>query len=476
MSREEIPLAGSEDDLLDCHPMRFTNLTRGAGIGSNCYRLDLPEGSVILDCGMHPEHVGHDSTPMLEELENGSVRSTILTHAHQDHVGCLPLLQSRQPGMPVLMTAGTARIADVMLHNSVNVMLRQQEELKLSDYPLFTHRAIEMAARSWQYCPLERAVNLDGDRSTQASGTTVTFHDAGHILGSTGVMIRSEGKKFFYTGDVNFEDQTIQSGATFPEEPVDVLLMETTRGDAPLPEGFTRAREEERFAKAVASALEEGASVTIPVFALGKTQEVMAMLWKMQRERIIPPTPIYIGGLGSKITAVYDGMANQVPRRLPKLQLMNEVAPYVAGGKEIQSLNPRKRAIYALSSGMMTEHTLSNIFAKKVLPDPSQYLFFVGYADPNSPAGHVRGAVPGTDVQLTSTGAPVPFHCHRDIFTFSAHARREDLLSYAIKVKPKTVLLVHGDDPAIEWFKRELYSALPGTKVIAPPPGQEIEL
>jgi len=456
--------------------MRFTNLTRGAGIGSNCYRLDLPEGSVILDCGMHPEHVGHDSTPMLEELENGSVRSTILTHAHQDHVGCLPLLQSRQPGMPVLMTAGTARIADVMLHNSVNVMLRQQEELKLSDYPLFTHRAIEMAARSWQYCPLERAVNLDGDRSTEASGTTVTFHDAGHILGSTGVMIRSEGKKFFYTGDVNFEDQTIQSGASFPEEPVDVLLMETTRGDAPLPEGFTRAREEERFAKAVASALEEGASVTIPVFALGKTQEVMAMLWKMQRERIIPPTPIYIGGLGSKITAVYDGMANQVPRRLPKLQLMNEVAPYVAGGKEIQSLNPRKRAIYALSSGMMTEHTLSNIFAKKVLPDPSQYLFFVGYADPNSPAGHVRSAVPGSDVQLTSTGAPVPFHCHRDIFTFSAHARREDLLSYAIKVKPKTILLVHGDDPAIEWFKRELYSALPGTKVIAPPPGQEIEL
>ena len=456
--------------------MRFTNLTRGAGIGSNCYRLDLPEGSVILDCGMHPEHVGHDSTPMLEELENGSVRSTILTHAHQDHVGCLPLLQSRQPGMPVLMTAGTARIADVMLHNSVNVMIRQQEELKLTDYPLFSHRAIEMAARSWQYCPLERPVDLDGERSTEISGTTVTFHDAGHILGSTGVMIRSEGKKFFYTGDVNFEDQTIQSGASFPEEPVDVLLMETTRGDAPLPEGFTRVNEEERFAKAVAAALEEGASVTIPVFALGKTQEVMAMLWKMQRERIIPPTPIYIGGLGSKITAVYDGMASQVPRRLPKLQLMNEVAPYVAGGKEIQSLNPRKRAIYALSSGMMTENTLSNIFARKVLPDPSQYLFFVGYADPNSPAGHVRNTTPGSDVQLTSNGAPVPFHCHRDIFTFSAHARREDLLAYAIKVKPKTVLLVHGDDPAIEWFKRELYAALPGTKVIAPPPGQEIEL
>lgn len=457
--------------------MRFTNLTRGAGIGSNCYRLDLPEGSVILDCGMHPEHVGHDATPMLEQLEDVMVRSTILTHAHQDHVGCLPLLQSRQRDMPVLMTQGTARIADIMLHNSVNVMMRQQEELKLSDYPLFGHRGVEMASRMWRLCPLERTLSLDGERAAGGDGSTsVTFHDAGHILGSAGVMIRSGGKSFFYTGDVNFEDQTIQKGARFPEEPVDVLLMETTRGDAPLPEGFTRIKEEERFAKAVAAALETGASVTIPVFALGKTQEVMAMLWKMQRERIIPPTPLYVGGLSSKITAVYDTMAGQVARNLPHLQLMNDVAPYVAGGAEIQSLNPRKRAIYALSSGMMTEHTLSNIFARKVLPDPSQYLFFVGYADPNSPAGVVRNAAQGDHVQIDSKGAPVPFLCHRESFTLSAHARREDLLSYAIKVRPKSILLVHGDDPAVEWFKRELYSALPDTKVIAPPPGQAIEL
>ncbi len=457
--------------------MRFTNLTRGAGIGSNCYRLDLPEGSVILDCGMHPEHVGHDATPLLEEIENGSIRSTILTHAHQDHVGCLPLLQSRQPGMPVLMTQGTARIADVMLHNSVNVMNRQQEELKLTDYPLFSHRAIELASRMWRHCVLDHALSLDGERvSAGSSSTSVTFHDAGHILGSAGVMIHSEGKKFFYTGDVNFEDQTIQTGARFPEGLVDVLLMETTRGNAPVPEGFTRAKEEVRFAKSVAAALEEGASVTIPVFALGKTQEVMALLWQMQRERIIPPTPLYVGGLSSKITAVYDTMAAQVPRKLPNLRLMYDVAPYVAGGAEIQSLNPRKRAIYALSSGMMTENTLSNIFARKVLPDHSQYLFFVGYADPNSPAGHVRNAEQGSNVQLTSAGAPVPFHCHREVFTFSAHAQRDDLLSYAIKVRPKTILLVHGDDPAIEWFKRELYSALPETKVIAPPPGQTIGL
>lgn len=456
--------------------MRFTNLTRGGGIGSNCYRLDLPEGPVLLDCGMHPEHVGKDSTPLLEDLEGVPLVSTILTHAHQDHVGCLPLLQGRHHGMPVLMTSGTARIADIMLHNSVNVMTRQQEELQLADYPLFTHRAVEMSARMWRTCPLERPLTLLGDRALAGGGSSVTFHDAGHILGSAGVLIRSERKSFFYTGDVNFEDQTIQTGARFPEEPVDVLLMETTRGDAPVPEGFTRISEEERFARAVAAALEEGSSVTIPVFALGKTQEVMAMLWRMQRERIIPPTPIYIGGLGSKITAVYDTMACQVERNMPHLRLMNDVAPYVAGGSEIRSLSPRKRAIYALSSGMMTENTLSNIFARKVLPDPSQYLFFVGYADPSSPGGVVRNASQGEHVQLDSHGAPVPFLCHREIFTLSAHARREDLLSYALKVRPKTVLLVHGDDTAIEWFRKELSRALPESMIIAPKPGESIEL
>ena len=457
--------------------MRFTNLTRGAGIGSNCYRLDLEQESVLLDCGMHPEHVGHDSTPMLEEIQESSIHATILTHAHQDHVGCLPLLQSRQPGMPVLMTEGTARISDVMLHNSVNVMMRQQEQLQHSEPPLYSHRGIELATRTWRKCPLEHPLTLSGDRTTADSATpSVTFFDAGHILGSTGVMIRAEGKKFFYTGDVNFEDQTIQTGARFPEEPVDVLLMETTRGDAPLPADFTRIKEEERFALAVAEALREGASITIPVFALGKTQEVMALLWKMEREGTIPPTPLYVGGLSSKITAIYDSMAAQVPRNLPHLKLMLDVAPYVAGGADIHSLNPRKRAIYALSSGMMTEHTHSNIFVRKVLPDPSQYLFFVGYADPGSPAGAVRAASRGSVVQLTEAGAPVSFQCHREIFTFSAHARREDLLSYAIKVRPKTILLVHGDDPAIEWFKRELYSALPETNILAPPPGVPIEL
>jgi Cft2 family RNA processing exonuclease len=457
--------------------MRFTNLTRGGGIGANSYLLELHDGNLVLDCGMHPEHVGHDATPMLELLGEREIRSTILTHAHQDHVGCLPLLQAGRRGMPVLMTPGTARIAEVMLHNSVNVMVRQRGEKNLEDYPLFSHRSIDLATRTWRYAPLGRPLDTGGERTTaNDNGTSVTFHDAGHILGSAGVTIRSGKRTFFYTGDVNFEDQTIQTGASFPEEQVDVLLMETTRGDSPVPEGFTRKAEEERFAKAVGAALEEGSSVTIPVFALGKTQELMAILWGMIRRGVIPPVPLYIGGLGSKICAVYDSMNPQVPRNLRGLHLMSDLSPYVAGGAEITNLSPRKRAIYALSSGMMTENTLSNIFASKVLPDPSQHLFFVGYADPSSPAGRIRSASDGEEVTLSPGTPPLPLRCRRESFTLSAHARREDLLAFALKVRPKTLLLVHGDEPAIEWFRREVTVALPETRVIAPPPGETIDL
>jgi Cft2 family RNA processing exonuclease len=111
-----------------------------------------------------------------------------------------------------------------------------------------------------------------------------------------------------------------------------------------------------------------------------------------------------------------------------------------------------------------------------VLPDPSQHLFFVGYSDPNSPAGIIRKARHGDNVQLTVKGDSIPFNCDRQEFIFSAHARREDLLSYAIKVRPKTILLVHGDDPAVEWFGKKLSEALPHTRILTPPPGVPIDL
>jgi predicted metal-dependent RNase len=252
--------------------------------------------------------------------------------------------------------------------------------------------------------------------------------------------------------------------------------METTRGDASTPPGFTRAAEERRFADAVLAAFERGGSVTIPVFALGKTQEILAMLWAMRRRGELVQTPIYIGGLSTKITSAYDAYSHSGDRCRPELALLHEMAPYVLSGNEVHTMAPRPHAIFALSSGMMTEKTLSNLWVRKILPDPKQSLFFVGYSDPDSPAGKLRLRKPGEPVILDPELPPVDVRCHLDTFNFSAHSHREGLLDYALALRPRKILLVHGDPAAVAWFREQLTRQLPESEIIVPTPGAALTL
>jgi len=456
--------------------MDLVNLTRRTEIGSNSYWLKIGGKNVILDAGLHPKLEGLAAAPNFSLVPEGKVDAILITHAHQDHVGALPLLTRREPQARVFMTEPTARISDVMLHNAVNVMTRQREDDGISEYPLFTHRGVEFSSKAWHPRPLRKRFNLLGDPSDSEREVTFEFFDAGHILGSAGVLIRYEGKSIFYTGDVNFESQSLMRGASFPEEGVDVLIMETTRGDSPVPTGFSRANEEERLERGIRRAFEKGGGVTIPVFALGKTQELLAMLWMMRLRGQLAHVPIYIGGLSTKITGIYDALAEASVRSHPELQLLQEMAPYVLSGNEIQTISPRKKCIFALSSGMMTEHTLSNMFCRKILGDANQSLFFVGYSDPDSPAGKIRRAAAGSDVHLEEGAPAIPLRCNIEEFQFSAHASRDTLRNYALLLKPSKVVLVHGDKPAIDWFQLSLFKELPGTEVIIPEPGRSVQL
>lgn len=457
--------------------MELTNLTREIGIGANSYRLRVGGKTLLLDAGLHPKLEGPAALPDFGLIGDQSPAATVITHAHQDHVGSLPCLTRSFPEMPVHMTWETDRIADIMLHNSVNVMQRQREDNTSAAAPLFTHRGVELSRSQWRRTSLRTPIDLTGERSSGGTeGVTLEFYPAGHILGSVGVMVRAEGRTFFYTGDVHLEGQTLMAPADFPLEGVDILMMETTRGDAPQSPEYSREKEKLRLARVIHEALAEESSATIPVFALGKTQELLAMLWELKLSGELPHVPIYIGGLSTKITEIYDAFARGVGRKQPELQLLQEVAPYVVSGRDIESLRPRKRCIFALSSGMMTENTLSNIFARRILEDPRQRLIFVGYSDPESPAGILRRTERGAPVQLARDQAPLELRCRVEEFNFSAHASRESLLSYALRLRPQTIVLVHGDRPAIDWFAGELARELPDTRVVIPEPGQPVIL
>ncbi|MEP6936856.1 MAG: MBL fold metallo-hydrolase [Chthoniobacterales bacterium] len=457
--------------------MKFINLTRRTEIGANSYSFESGDERFVLDCGMHPKQEGDDALPNMGLLDGRRIDAIIISHAHHDHGGTLPVLMRRHPGAHVFMTEGTAEIGNALLHNSVNVMTRQREELEMTMYPLFTHGETNRAADLWRSCRFRQPFTLAGERARPGE-RSVTFElfDAGHVLGSAGILLRAEGRTIFYSGDVNFDDQTIAQAAVFPESGVDVLIMECTRGDHPLPQGFTRAAEERRLAEAIDRAFTRGGCVLIPVFALGKTQEVLAMFRNFKRAGLLRDCPIYIGGLSAKMTEIYDRFALTSRRQLPRLQLLEEVAPFVLNGKTIREAMPRAGRIYALSSGMMTPKTLSNIFARRVLENPQHSICFVGYADPDSPAGALKMAKPGELVTLDPDEPAKELRCKIEQFQFSAHASRESIIEYVKKLAPRKIVLVHGDPPAVEWMRMTMAAALPAAEIIVPVPGVEIEL
>jgi predicted metal-dependent RNase len=453
--------------------MIFKSLCRHAGIGANSYLLKTQSAKVVLDAGMHPKHEGSAAVPHYEFLRYGTADSIIITHSHLDHVGTLPVFLNDQPQAKVFLSPETAELACAMLHNSVNVMQSKRVEHGIAEYPLFEHRELDEIEEAFETRSIERPFDLDPKGTMRA-----TFHDAGHILGSVGVTIEGDGKKIFYTGDVNFEHSTLQKGALFPETPVDALIVETTRGEQARRPDYDRGTEENSLAEAIKNVIARKGSVLIPVFAMGKTQEVLGMIHRFKAEGLIPKhTPVYIGGLSTKMTLVYDRFSEKSRRHLPGFRFMKDMELESGGKKRKGPIPFLPGCIYALSSGMMSEKTVSNNFARQGLLENAKHgLFFVGYADPETPGGKIRAAQPGDMITLDPAYPPVKLNCETRIFDFSGHSTRDAIADYIVKVAPKKVFLVHGDDGAVEWFRQEIKTRLPNSEVIVPQPGVEYEI
>lgn len=457
--------------------LRFTNLTRQIEIGANCYLLEVAGRRIVLDCGAHPKMEGKESLPLLEQLAGKPLDAIILSHAHQDHLGSLPVLMRQHPNTPAFMTDATLQLADVMLHNSVNVMVKRHENGE-GDAPTFSHRDATNCVRRFRPLPLGQRFNLSGDRLgfDETPDVAIRFEDAGHILGSTAVIIEAEKRRILYTGDINFHDQSLMQGAKLPEEDIDTIIIECTRGATPQPDGFSREQEELRFATAIREIFAQGGSVLVPVFALGKSQELLTMIYTLRKKGLLPECPVYIGGLSTKLSEIHDRLAHESHRQHLGLDLLESVAPFTISGREINQYPVRPGRIYALSSGMMTEHTLSNIIAPHFLPNPAHGIFFVGYADPESPAGRLRAAKLGDSFQMAPDIQPEPIRCRVETFGFSAHGDRDSFLEYMERTQPRQVLFVHGDPDARAWMRENLASRLPQTQILDTPPGVPLSL
>ena len=458
--------------------MRIQNLNPDRNIGATSWFVEFENHNILLDAGTHPKLEGKASLPLYSLIQDKELDAIALTHCHHDHVGSLPVALQHFPNAHVLMSELSYFLVERVLHNSVNVMMRQREELGIREYPLYTHDYVDDIASLFQGFKYNREVEWAAFKKTRAgySSPTLEFYDAGHTLGSAGVMLRGAKETLFFTGDVCFQDQTILKGARFEDVKADVLIMETTRGSRGVPAGQTRETELERLAQAIERVQERKGSVLLPTFALGRTQEILAFLALMMKQGRIKHQPIYIGGLGRVFTEIYDLEAHRTHRSHSNLQLREALNLSVLDRKQIEKIKPGSSRIYVVTAGMMSENTAAHDLATRMAGDENQAIFFVGYTDPDTPGGRMRAAKHGETFLFSPSGGELTLNCEVDAFDLTAHANRDELLDFVGRVEPRTVVLGHGDDDARAWFAQAISQRHPKMKILQPGPGEVVEV
>jgi len=443
----------------------------GAGeIGANSYYINIAGTGIIIDCGMHPQKTGREALPDFGLLENKNVDYVLISHAHQDHLSGLPFLVQRHPYIRIVTTPQTRALAELTLHDAVSILSQQvtEDELKI-----YSHDEIDLLIQSIEYKAVGEEFEIKGYNHKGSEPVKVTFFDAGHILGSASILIEHNDYRIFYTGDINLKAQSWMKGALLPKQKTDTLLLETTYGATDSSTINTWKKESERFASAVNKVINTGGSILIPVFSLGKMQELLKTIWQLMEKGRLVKTDIYTGGIARKISRAYDYNRYVVNSADSEFEL-NEVPQ-----KDLYEIdNPEEffkhPCIVLASSGMMIEGTASFRLALSWLRHKNSAIFTVGYMEKETPGFLISTAQKGMKIRLTEFSEKKDVMCDIRTFRFSAHSIREDLLKVVDKLNPEKVILVHGDPPAIDWIGASILKENKKRKVFAAEPGKEI--
>ena len=465
--------------------MKFLPLGDTDGIGASCHYLDLNGTGLVLDAGTDPQRSGTDSLPRfnwVSERADGYVDHALITHAHHDHMGSLPVLVRRFPHVMAHMTDATKRLLGFLLPSSARLQQKRLDRGETTEPPLFTEDDLDALEHLYLTHNLEVPFDLTGPKGT--SSVTGRFYTAGHILGSAGVEFTFQEwgreRRVFYTSDTNMHPQTIIRGGEYPDR-TDVLILETTHGAEAAPEQTSRPEERARFRETLAEVLARGGTALIPVFVMGRAQEILVLLGQLKREGAIPmDVPIYTAGSMRAIAEIYDDTRTTTPRVNPDDQVFGveqHRVPYKAEAKREILDGP---GIMVVSSGMMFEPTLSNVLARRMVENEEDGVLLVGHPADGTPARRLLDAAradgPGAPVMLADGHGPQPVHCTVERFRFSGHSDRQDLLSIVERLAPEQVLLVHGDPEARAWMAEHIEADHPEMAVHRPDWGSVLEV
>ncbi len=440
-------------------------------VTGSCHLLEADGLRVLIDCGLFQ---GSRTLAAENSGEFGfdarSIDLVVLTHAHLDHCGRLPLLVRRGFRGEILATAATRDLASLVLLDAAK--LQSEEAARNHEEPLYTP---EDAAAALALC--RRSVAY-GAATPLSANLSVTLYDAGHILGSASLRfeIAAAGgvRSIVFSGDLGNNGRALLRDPVAPP-PADVVVMETTYGDRlhkPLGPSV------EELWNAVGRALGRGGNVVIPTFALERAQEILFYLRAgIESGRIAQPLGIFVDSpmaisatelfrrhgeaLAPAIAAQF--AAGQDPLAPPRLEFTRD------HDASMRINNIAGGAVILAGSGMATGGRVLHHLQRE-LPHAHSAVVFVGFAARGTPA---RQIIDGAQhVRLFHDSVAVRAEIHT-INGFSAHADRDELLAWHARVHPARTFLVHGEKAAMAAFAASLPA---GTRTLQPEIGQQFDL
>ena len=398
------------------------------------------------------------------------IDAVVLTHAHIDHSGYLPLLVRSGFRGPIYCTPATGALTRILLLDSAHLQEEEAERANRKRYskhqpalPLYTVADAEATLRLLQH---RRA----GKPFTALPGITVRFTRAGHILGATSIELVLEGsptRTLVFSGDIGRPSQPMLHDPD-PPPTADVLLLESTYGDREHPPGADAALE-----RVIREGAQRGGAILVPAFAVGRTQELIWRLNELVQARRIPELPIYVDSpMAISVTEMYSEHAAEHDEemeemvRLGRDPLQWRRVTYTRTKQESQALNSLRGPVIIISaSGMATGGRILHHFNQR-LGDDRTTVLLAGFQAPGT-----RGrALKDGARTLQIFGHQVPVDAHIDVIdALSAHADRSELLDWVAGMRrpPRKVYLVHGEPGAAAALASDLHARRMDAQVAA---------
>lgn len=464
--------------------MKLTFIGAAHEVTGSCTLLSACGRHILIDCGMEQGADIYENADL--PVAAGEVDAILLTHAHIDHSGLIPVMAARGFRGPVYTTGATAKLCDIMLRDSAYIQEseaewrnRKAQRAGLDPYvPLYTVVDAQNALRLFESKGY-------GETFSPFPGITVGFTDAGHLLGSASIRItvteENETRTILFSGDLGNVDRPLIRDPQSPPD-ADYVVIESTYGDRLHGE---RPNYVSQLAHVLNDTFNRGGNVVIPCFAVGRTQEMLYLLRNIKEDGLVPGFehfPVYVDSpLAVEATRIYDGGLTDYYDDETLDLLAQGVDPISFPGLTLSVTSDESKAInfdmrpkVILSASGMCEAGRIRHHLKHNLWRQDSTVLFVGYQAEGTLGRKLLNGAASTQI----FGEEIAVHAKiESLEGISGHADRDMLLGWLDKMetKPRRVFVNHGDDMVCDAFADTVHTKL-GIPAVAPFSGDEYDL